>query len=156
MIPELIDIGGPWKVLPPGIHSATIIELEEFFITNDKRKKLFSGFKKAVVAFLECGCKAVFLDGSFVTSKKIPNDYDVCWDMDGIDESKLDPVFLDFSEKRKRQQIKYYGEFFPIHFFAAGTIFFYDFFQIDRHTGGKKGMIKIDLKKIIETNEVIL
>jgi len=156
MIPELIDIGGPWKVLPPGVHIVKIKELEKFYITNSNRGHLFTGFNKAVTALLEAGCKTIFLDGSFVTSKPIPNDYDVCWDVDGVDENKLDPVFFDFSNKRKEQKRKYYGEFFPIHFLATDEIFFYDFFQIDKHTGRAKGIIRINLKEIKKVEGVIV
>jgi len=41
MIPELVDIGSPWKVLPPGIHDATLDEVEGRFATNEHRKRLF-------------------------------------------------------------------------------------------------------------------
>ena len=36
----------------------------------------------------------VYVDGSFVTEKETPGDFDACWEMDGIDPIKLDPIFL--------------------------------------------------------------
>ena len=33
MIPELVDIGSLWKVLPPGVHNATLDEVEKIFST---------------------------------------------------------------------------------------------------------------------------
>jgi len=148
MIPEFIDIGSPWKVLPPGVYIAVIKEIEVRFATTNYRKYLFSGFKEAISSLYEAGCNAVFLDGSYITAKPIPGDYDVCWDTEGVNPSKLDPVFRNFSDNRKEQKLRYYGEFFPIHFLADGVSFFYNFFQIDKYTGKAKGIIKIDLKTI--------
>lgn len=145
MIPDLKDIGSPWKVLPQGIHIATMEEIAIFFATTDHRKNLYSGFERAVVSLSNSGCKTVFLDGSFVTAKPTPEDYDVCWDTTGVDRNLLDPVFYDFTNNRKEQKNKYYGEFFPNNFLADGVQFFNDFFQIDKYTGKAKGIIKINL-----------
>lgn len=147
MIPEFIDIDSPWKVLPPGAYIATIKEIEARFATNKHRSCLFSGFKKAISLLCEARCTTIFLNGSYVTAKPYPGDYDVCWDTKGVDYSKLDPVFLNFNDNRKEQKVQYYGEFFPINFLADDVNPFYDFFQIDRYTGKAKGIIKIDLKK---------
>jgi len=148
MIPEFIDIGGPWKVLPPGVHIAIIIEIEIRFAITNHRKYLFSGLKKATISLYRAGCKNIFLNGSFVTTKSIPGDYDVCWDTRGVDHSKLDPVFLNFNYNRKEQKLMYYGEFFPFHYLADRLNNFYDFFQIDKDTGKAKGIIKINLNNI--------
>jgi hypothetical protein len=141
MIPDFVDIGGPWKVLSPGVHIATLKEIEGRFATSDHRKNLFLGFKKGVTALREAGCRTIFLDGSFVTEKPLPGDYDVCWDPIGVDIAKLEPVFRDFSDKRKKQKEIFYGEFFPSTLLADGKHFFFDYFQIDRHTGNAKGII---------------
>lgn len=145
MIPQLIDIGGCWKVLPPGIHDATMSEIKDRYATNDTRQALFDGFKQAVAALKKAGCKTVFLDGSFVTEKVIPGDFDVCWDPAGIVKDDLYPVFLDFADKRKRQKQKYRGEFFPSNFIADGVLTFLQYFQEDKDTGGKKGIIRVPL-----------
>jgi hypothetical protein len=47
------------------------------------------GFKEAVKALRKAGCRKVFLDGSFITEKPIPGDFDVCWDCTEVDDSKL-------------------------------------------------------------------
>lgn len=103
MIPGFINIGGPWKVLPPGVHIATMKEIETRFAMTNCRKHLFSGFEQAVISLTKSGCKNIYLDGSFITAKPIPEDYDVCWDGQGVDQSKLDPVFLDFSFMRRKR-----------------------------------------------------
>ena len=147
VIPDFIDIGGLWKVLPPGVHYATLGEVEIRFATSEHRKHLFSGFKEGVKALRNAGCRKVFLDGSFITEKPIPGDFDVCWDYIGVDDSKLDPVFSDFKDRRKKQKERFHGEFFPASFLADGKHFFFDFFQIDKYTGNAKGIICIDIQK---------
>lgn len=150
MIPGFINVGGPWKVLPPGVHIATMKEIEIRFATTNYRKHLFSGFEQATISLSKSGCKTIFLDGSFITAKPIPEDYDVCWDTQGVDQSKLDPVFFDFSNMRREQKWKYHGEFFPSHILADGSNTFLDYLQIDKHTGNAKGIIKVNIKNIIE------
>ena len=118
MIPNFIDIGGPWRVLPAGVHHATVKEVENRFASSERRKILYSGFIKGVNVLRKAGCLSLFLDGSFITEKTIPGDFDVCWDVAGVDDAKLDPVLLDFSDGRKNQKKCFQGEFFPAHFFC--------------------------------------
>ena len=145
MIPDFVDIGSLWKVLPPGIHNATLEEVETRFATSDYRKHLFSGFKNGVMALCKAGCRKIYLDGSFITEKLIPGDFDVCWDDTGVDDVKLDPVFSDFSNGRKNQKKRFYGEFFPANLLADGRHFFFGYFQTDKYTGNAKGIICIKL-----------
>ena len=132
MIPKLIDIGSPWKVLPPGVHDATLSEIEETFASNEHRIRLFSGFEKAVKALFKAGCRTIYLDGSFVTGKPLPRDYDACWCPSGVNLQKIDPVLLDFKNKRAAQKQKYYGELFLTNKTACPGKFFFDYFQEDK------------------------
>ncbi|MBN1803999.1 MAG: hypothetical protein JW837_01990 [Sedimentisphaerales bacterium] len=147
MIPDFINVGGPWKVLPPGVHNATLRDVEVRFATSEHRKCLFSGFKKGALALHKAGCRKIFLNGSFITEKPIPGDFDACWEIMGVDGTKLDPVFLDFSDRRKKQKERFYGEYFPASAFADAKHFFVDFFQVDKYTGNAKGIICINLPK---------
>jgi len=147
MIPNFVNVGGPWKVLPPGVHDATLKEVEARFAMSDHRKRLFSGFRRGVMALRKAGCRKIFLDGSFVTEKPIPGDFDACWDPMGVDPTKLDSVLLDFNDRRKKQKECFHGEFFQANLLADGEHFFFDFFQIDRHTGNVKGIIRIRFSK---------
>ena len=70
-------------------------------------------FRAALENLKSAGCRTVYLDGSFVTIKVIPNDYDACWDEDGVDPVLLDPVLLIFDAGRVAQKAKYMGELFP-------------------------------------------
>lgn len=146
MIPPLVSINSTWKVLPPGIHDATFIDVEHTFATNAKRKTLYKGLVKGCHALKIAGCSVVYLDGSYVTEKPSPGDFDVCWEPSGVDPAKLDPVLLDFSKMRRNQKMKFGGEFFPSSIKADGSCTFVDFFQIDKESGKKKGIIRIRLQ----------
>ena len=145
MIPELVNIGASVKVLPLRIHEATLTEVEERFATNEKRKHLFRGLVKACKSLKTAGCSTIYLDGSYVTEREFPSDYDVCWSPYNVDVGKLDPVILDFSDDRKKQKSKYGGEFFPLNAKADASHLFIQYFQKDKETGLEKGIIRIKL-----------
>lgn len=145
MIPELVDIKSVWKVLPPGIHVATLEEVEERFAYNDRRRELFQGLRRGVESLERAGCKSIFLDGSYVTEKENPGDFDACWSPHGIEELELDPVFLNFDDARRMQKDKFGGEFFPSTFLADDTFTYLDYFQKDRDRGKEKGILCIGL-----------
>lgn len=89
--------------------------IQRFGLTAHRRR-LLSGLKGALDQFSAAGCVSFFLDGSFVTAKDHPGDYDACWDVVGVDPAMLDPVFYDFTDfkrAREAQKRKYFGEFFP-------------------------------------------
>lgn len=145
MIPEFIDVSSVWNVLPPGIHDATLDEIEQRFATNDTRRQIFEGLKKGVEALRKAGCRVVYLDGSFISEKERPDDFDACWEPTGVDDKTLDPVLLDFSLMRKNQKLKYGGEFFPSSAKADGSRTFLEYFQEDKYTQKAKGIIRIQL-----------
>ncbi len=64
-------------------------------------------------SFKKAGCRTVYVDGSFVTNKEIPGDFDACWEEAGVDPTMLDPVLLTFENGRTAQKAKYHGELFP-------------------------------------------
>lgn len=145
MIPAFVDIGSVSEVLPAGIHDASLGEIKKRFATNARRTALYEGFKKGVESLRTAGCRDIFLDGSFVTDKEFPGDYDACWDPVGVVDTSLDPILLDFTQGRRNQKLKYRGEFFPSSAQADGTRTFTEFFQTDRHTGRRKGIIRVRL-----------
>jgi hypothetical protein len=147
MIPALVPIvGSPWPLLPPGVHQASLNEVEGVFATNMWRRELFNGLLDASVRLLRAGCPAVYLDGSYVSGKPKPGDYDACWDPNGVDPAMLDPVFLQFANGRAAQKAIFKGEFFPSSMMCADVgQAFVEFFQLDRFTGKQKGIIVIPL-----------
>jgi len=136
--------------LPHGIHNMTWEEFYDQFSFSPKRKILLEGLEKTIDVLRQCGCMVIYVDGSFVTNKLEPNDYDACWEGDmEIVVSNLqviEPVFLDFTNGRKNQKLKYKGEVFPAEIPAdsIGTSYL-DFFQQIRFSTDKKGIVAIKL-----------
>ena len=132
-------------LLPSGIHAATWEELVARFGWTPHRLTLLAGLKAALNALRLAGCRRAYIDGSFVTAKEEPGDFDGCWETDGVDPALLDPVLVTFDPYRRVQKAKYGGELFFADAPAdpAGTAFI-DFFQRDR-SGHPKGIVALDL-----------
>lgn len=146
MIPELDADGN----LPPGVHEGTWEEFEKRFGWTPHRRRLLVGLKMALDSLKAAGCARAFVDGSFVTAKEVPADFDACWDINGVDPSRVDPVLLTFDSGRQAQKIKFRGELFPAQFLAdsvSGKIYM-EFFQTDKNTGSRKGIIALDLRRL--------
>ena len=143
MIPQFDAVG----LLPPGVHSADWEELIDRLGNNPRRRRLMAGLRAALENLKGAGCRTAYINGSFVTSKNLPNDYDACWEEDGVDPRALDPVLLTFDPGRATQKAKYLGELFPASVIAgAGGLSFLEFFQADKETGRPKGIVAIDLR----------
>ena len=144
VIPDFLPNG----TLPAGIHNAGWSDITARFGINPHRQRLLSGFQRAVGALTRAGCRVLYLDGSFVTTKPLPNDYDACWEITGVRAADVDPVFLDFGNERAAQKAKYFGEFFPAHApanLSPPLATFLNFFQADKATGDPKGIIRLNL-----------
>ena len=134
--------------LPAGIHWA---DQDEFFVRfgcNVYRRILLAGLAAGMASLKRAGCRAVYVDGSFVTTKAFPADYDCCWDNSGVDENLVDSVFFRFDNGRAAQKAKYLGEWFPASHMDRGTgMTFLQFFQIDKVSGEPKGIVALDLRR---------
>lgn len=149
MIPALVRLpGAPYAVLPPGVHSATLAEVEDRYATNDRRRWLFEGLHEAAKALRAAGCGTMFLDGSFVTDKEEPGDFDGYWDPAGVIPSLLDPIFLDFENEQAAQKWKYRGEMFIAEEFGGPSESIKRSFRTDKFTGSEKGILRIKLRGI--------
>lgn len=131
--------------LPPGIHEASWPEFAERFGGTARRRLLLAGLKLALRNLQEAGCPLVYVDGSFVTAKPEPGDFDACWGIEGVVPELLDPVLLDFSDGRAAQKAKFRGELFPAELpeGLSGRTFL-EFFQTDKETGLSKGIVALD------------
>jgi hypothetical protein len=142
MIPEWSANGD----LPPGVHFVTWPELEYRLASNPRRHRMLAGFRQACEELRKAGCRLVYLDGSFVTRKERPGDFDACWDVQNVDDARLDPVFWDFSRGRAAQKQRFLGELFPAQLPEGATgRAFVDFFQVNRMNGEPKGILAIRL-----------
>lgn len=103
--------------------------------------------RAALADLKSAGCATVYIDGSFVTAKELPNDYDACWEEIGVDPQALDPVLLTFDAGRATPKTKYLGELFPSAIVAEPEgLSFFQFFQRDKETGRRKGIVAISLE----------
>lgn len=144
-VPEFDGIGN----LPVDIYPATMAEIADRFGYTPARRVLLDGLRHAINLLADIGCRQAWLDGSFVTASeraigRAPTDYDLCWDIAGVDfdrltarESALDPLRPDRAAIRQR----YGGDlFFVIAPLGIGLL---ETFQYDRD-GRRKGLVLLD------------
>jgi hypothetical protein len=132
-------------LLPPGIHACSWDEFQIRFGASAYRTSLLTGLLEAAKLLAAAGCKTLYVDGSFVTAKPFPGDFDACWDDTGVDASLLDPVFFDFKNRRAAQKLRFKGELFLANSFGAPGFTFLKFFQRDKNSGKPKGIVALDL-----------
>ena len=141
LIPDLDPKTG---YLPPGIHRASWCDVVGHFGGNSHRERLVGALLTACRNLAAAGCKELLLDGSFVTAKALPGDYDAAWETAGVDPIRLDPVLLDMRHPRAAMKAKYLGDLFPASANAAPGVLCRDFFLTDRN-GVEKGVVLVDL-----------
>lgn len=90
------------------------------------------------------GGQRIWLNGSFVTAKDEPADFDACWDSDGVDVDALDEIFFDFDNGRARQKQRFGGERFPNVEESATGLVFADFFKNERDSS-RKGIVVLNI-----------
>lgn len=145
MIPNFITNGN----LPPGIHYSTWNEFITRYGYTDYRRNLITGFQQVLDILKTVGCQTVYVDGSFITTKQIPGDFDTCWDPSGVDVDllyQIEPNFIIMD--RCAQKAKYHGDIFPNFIEKGSGLTFLEFFQYDRQ-GNSKGIVAFDLRGIL-------
>jgi len=150
MIPDFEPGSGQ---LPPGEHEATWVEITDRFGWNQRRTQLLAGLAEAITALAAAGCSRVWLNGSFVTTKDEPGDFDAVWDPTGVDRlllEQLAPEVLDLTNLRAAQKLRFGGELFPNIVEGASGKSFERFFQTDRD-GNAKGIVVMDLTREVWT-----
>jgi hypothetical protein len=89
----------------------------------------------------------VIVDGSFVTAKEEPGDWDAAFDPVGVIVRRLDPILLKHDDGRRAMRAKYLGDMFPWTALASSVTgpIYRQFFQKDRD-GNPKGIVEIFLQ----------
>lgn len=141
MLPPHDDNG----LLPPGVHWAEWDEILDRFGATRWRRELLSGLYRAAIALKVAGCTTLYVDGSFITTKEHPGDFDGCWDPTHVQPARLDPVLLMFASPRAAQKAKFLGELFPSTAAADSRSTFFNFFQATRDDV-PKGIVALDLR----------
>jgi hypothetical protein len=143
MIPEFDENGN----LPPGVHWAEWEEFKERFGSPPIRNRMIRGLQMAMEQLKAAGCRTIYINGSFVTAKPEPKDFDACWDREEVDINYLRthaPRLTNYAD-RTAQKSFYRGEIFPSDQpVGSYSITSYELFQRDRELN-PKGIIAIDL-----------
>jgi|SRR5882724_10687138 len=123
----------------------TFKQFKENFGTNKDRAKKIDTAVSFFKIFSSCGCKVVYVGGSFVSTKENPADIDICFDITAVDLEKLKrkfPEFFDFNkigEIRKNKQCH-------IFYCDTKTTYLLEMLEADRD-GNPKGLVKLALKE---------
>lgn len=131
MIPEFDDNG----YLPPGIHSATLAEIEERFGRQSELRRIqFESIRWMVELAVKAGVKRIIINGSYVADVDEPGD--------------VDCVFLVEAgfpnDKEAERQLREGLPFLEIEFADAASFNFYceRFYASDRENV-PKGLIEV-------------
>lgn len=140
-------------LLPEGEHQC---EWPEFALRfggtpdNGRRRRLILGLARVLVLLGEAGCRVAFVDGSFVSRERYPQDFDVCFQTEGIDNNLLDACFVELSWGRAAQRRQFGGEAFPVDFpfdWSGRTV--REAFALT-YDGQPKGLIRLELGEITD------
>jgi hypothetical protein len=136
------------------LHETIALTYEEFvqhFGTTPYRVEQIQNSIPYFCIFYSCGCGIVYVDGSFVSKKKEPEDIDICFDITGIHEEKIIryfPKFLNVNERgRIRRELKCH-----IFTFTQEDTELFDMLNTDRYDN-LKGLVILDLKEIKEIHD---
>ena len=95
MIPDFVD----GINLPEGGYSCSLAEIEERFVYNDCRRKLFGTLITVFAHAKRCGFLHALLGGSYPTAKQCPGDIDVTWFCaPGTTKSTVEPHCIQIME----------------------------------------------------------
>ena len=125
----------------------TYEEFVHYFGTNPERMEQIDNALPFFRIFHSCGCRTVYVDGSFASLKKHPEDIDLCFDLAGLDAEKLEREFPQFFDP---------NEIGKIHRDLRCHIFTFDkdnkrllnLLEQDRE-GNPKGLVKLDLTDLL-------
>lgn len=121
-------------------------EVVHHFGTNPRRANQLENALRFFRIFYACGCQFVYIDGSFVSTKKYPEDIDLCFDTTSLEADKLKkefPQFFDLSALGKiHRDLQCH-----IFTFSENSTRFFDLLSEDRE-GNRKGFVKLNLKDL--------
>lgn len=142
MIPKWTREG----LLPPGLHDGTLaVVRRRFGSQNALRIRLMKGLMTVLRRAAKAGARRLYLDGSFVTDKREPGDWDgVLVVPAGFPVGGRDGTFL---ADRKRIKVECGGDLFVVMEDDADIVTYYvqEVFGRDRE-GRTKGLVLIRLQ----------
>jgi hypothetical protein len=138
----------PNGFLPPGLHSTDLAEIGGRLTWTTTRRGVFSNLSSWVAHMRAAGCEMVFVDGSFVSTKPDPGDFDACYDPRGVDPTRLAPCLLFQSQADIPAAKQLFGGDIRIDYALPPTsiLRYVEYFQRDSRVPGlRKGLLKLDL-----------
>ena len=153
MIPDF-DENGNLPPVPQRIWWATLMQIKERFGKGKKRAMLFEHLIRLSTILRRGGCRTLYLDGSFITDKHLPSDYDCCFERHEVNnETKAlifptpqDYAYLNwYLQETYKADIFYCDEQYDFDRIGNRPVTYLDFLQQNRGTA--KGIIAIDLIK---------
>ncbi|MCD8041429.1 MAG: hypothetical protein LUH10_00035 [Tannerellaceae bacterium] len=145
MIPDFLENGH----LPEGIYEATLQEVMERLEFSNKRKRLLKGLLELIDLCRMIGVNVLYLDGSFVSTKIQPGDYDACYDIEGEAKeailARIPETLLDANSET--QKAYFHGEIHYAHMMCGfpEKMPVLEWFQQCKNSEVRKGIIKIKL-----------
>lgn len=132
------------------LDQTTALTYEEFMVhfgVNSGRMRQLDNAVRFFRIFYQCGCRTVFVDGSFVSTKMYPGDIDLCFDLTKVDKEYVKMMYPDLFDPDEIDRIK---NILQCHVFTFDEedYFMLELFSTDKRDN-PKGMIKLDLKNII-------
>jgi len=121
-------------------------ELKYHFGTNPRRMDQINNALQFFRIFHKGGCQTVFIDGSFISKKKYPEDIDLCFDMTGVNTERLKELFPQFFNRNEMGKIRR-NTLCHILYFTDTDKTLFDLLQYDRD-GNFKGFAKLNLKDL--------
>lgn len=133
-------------IFRPGVHEYTLAKLERDFATNKERIKLFNGLKSLAQELKRAGCETLYVDGSFITRKLEPGDFDACWEP-FVQMNTGTNILLtqDSLSARIWRKQNYLGDIFPRFDDYGDRV---KHWQTDTRNEKVKGIIYIDLRRL--------
>jgi hypothetical protein len=121
-------------------------EIKHHFGTNSRRLRQLDNALQFFRIFYVCSCQFVYLDGSFVSTKKYPEDIDLCFDTTEMDIDKLKSEFPSFFDLNAMGKIHRDLQC-HIFTFSENSTRLFDLLSEDRE-GNRKGFVKLNLKDL--------
>lgn len=94
-------------LLPPGEHNMTLEQIDHLFGHTSHRRYLLEMLHKVCLILKTAGVPQIWINGSFVTSKHRPGDYDICYEI----TEDIFKALPDYPFKQERADTLIRGEF---------------------------------------------
>ncbi len=143
-------------ILPIGIHDCNLSEIETRFVYNERRRAIWKNllsYIAQVATILEVN--VMYVDGSYVTDKKLPGDIDVVLEFTNVAALMSARDYAPHLFSHKNVKTTFNIDLFTFEIMPAGRPDFREFFQllrpqeaIDRGVpvGTKKGILKVSIR----------